>query len=133
MGKNAAFTVAEDNKFIPQPEKGISAEQSIFLASLVCNLRYNTVFFLHFFLSFIFTHELFFLYVNSFTGQTILTWNVPETSDTKISRSSCQQGSDSVSGLFSFPSGFFQCMSVILNCCSLSYEVLLLLLQVLRI
>uniref|UniRef100_A0A8C7Y1I6 DNA-directed primase/polymerase protein n=1 Tax=Oryzias sinensis TaxID=183150 RepID=A0A8C7Y1I6_9TELE len=63
VGKNAAFTVAEDNKFIPQPEKGISAEQSIFLASLVCNL--------------------------SFTGQTILTWSVPETSDTKISRSSC--------------------------------------------
>ncbi|XP_078799599.1 DNA-directed primase/polymerase protein-like [Oryzias latipes] len=75
VGKNAAFTVAEDNKFIPQPEKGISAEQSIFLASLVCNL--------------------------SFTGQTILTWNVPETSDTKISRSSCQQGSDSVPGPFS--------------------------------
>lgn len=40
VGKNAAFTVAEDNKFIAKPEKGISAEESVFLASLVCNLRY---------------------------------------------------------------------------------------------
>uniref|UniRef100_A0A3Q0SZ38 DNA-directed primase/polymerase protein n=1 Tax=Amphilophus citrinellus TaxID=61819 RepID=A0A3Q0SZ38_AMPCI len=39
-GKNAAFTVAEDNQFIVKPEKGISAEESIFLASLVCNVRY---------------------------------------------------------------------------------------------
>lgn len=40
MGKNAAFTVAEDNRFIAKPEKGIPAEQSVFLASLVCNVRY---------------------------------------------------------------------------------------------
>ncbi len=40
VGKNAAFTVAEDNMFIPKPEKGISVEESVFLASLVCNLRY---------------------------------------------------------------------------------------------
>lgn len=39
-GQNAAFTVAEDNKFIAKPEKGTSAEESVFLASLVCNLRY---------------------------------------------------------------------------------------------
>lgn len=41
VGKNAAFKVAEDNKFIAKLEKGTSAEQSLFLASLVCNLRYN--------------------------------------------------------------------------------------------
>lgn len=42
VGKNAAFTVADDNKFIDKPQKGISAEESMFLASLVCNVRYNT-------------------------------------------------------------------------------------------
>lgn len=42
VGKNAAFTVADDNEFIGKPEKGISAEESVFLASLVCNMRYNT-------------------------------------------------------------------------------------------
>ena len=40
VGKNAAFTLADDNKFIDKPEKGMSAEQSVFLASLVCNVRY---------------------------------------------------------------------------------------------
>lgn len=39
VGKNAAFTVADDNEFIHKPEKGISAEESVFLASLVCNIR----------------------------------------------------------------------------------------------
>lgn len=39
-GKNAAFTVAEDNQCIAKPEKGTSLEESIFLASLVCNVRY---------------------------------------------------------------------------------------------
>ena len=39
-GKNAAFTVADDNKFITKREKGISPEESVFLASLICNLRY---------------------------------------------------------------------------------------------
>lgn len=43
VGKNVAFTVAEDNKFVSKPEKGISAEQSLFLASLVCNLRYTEI------------------------------------------------------------------------------------------
>lgn len=41
VGKNAAFTLAEDNKFIAAPVKGMSAEQSVFLASLICNVRYK--------------------------------------------------------------------------------------------
>ncbi|XP_051242264.1 DNA-directed primase/polymerase protein isoform X2 [Dicentrarchus labrax] len=81
VGKNAAFTVADDNKFIAKPEKGISVEESVFLASLVCNL--------------------------SFTGQRILTWDVPETKEAKTLRSPCQQGSstnpDSLSGCLSSP------------------------------
>lgn len=39
-GKRTAFTVAEDNTFHAKPEKGISAEESVFLASLICNVRY---------------------------------------------------------------------------------------------
>lgn len=74
-GKNAAFTVAEDNQCIAKPEKGTSLEESIFLASLVCNV--------------------------SFTGQRILTWDVPESSEPKISPSKCQQGSGSDSGALS--------------------------------
>uniref|UniRef100_A0A3Q3EFV8 DNA-directed primase/polymerase protein n=1 Tax=Kryptolebias marmoratus TaxID=37003 RepID=A0A3Q3EFV8_KRYMA len=54
VGKNAAFTVAEDNEFIPKPTRGVSVEESVFLASLVCNV--------------------------SFTGQRILTWDAPEIS-----------------------------------------------------
>nr|XP_046273314.1 DNA-directed primase/polymerase protein isoform X2 [Scatophagus argus] len=82
VGKNAAFTVADDNKFVAKPEKGISVEESVFLASLVCNL--------------------------SFTGQRILTWDVPETKETKTSQQPhCQQGSatsaDSLSGCLSSP------------------------------
>lgn len=43
VGKNAAFTVADDNRFLPTPERrGISKEESVFLASLVCNLRYGS-------------------------------------------------------------------------------------------
>lgn len=41
VGKNAALTLAEDNKFIAAPVKGMSAEQSVFLASLICNVRYE--------------------------------------------------------------------------------------------
>ncbi|KAJ0051010.1 hypothetical protein NL108_012158, partial [Boleophthalmus pectinirostris] len=41
VGKNAAFTVAEDNKFTPKTEKGVSVEQGIFLASLVCNISFT--------------------------------------------------------------------------------------------
>ncbi|KAM7419330.1 hypothetical protein PAMA_016445 [Pampus argenteus] len=65
VGKNAAFTVADDNKFITKPEKGVFAEESIFLASLVCNV--------------------------SFTGQKILRWDVPETKESKNTRPYCQQ------------------------------------------
>ncbi|KAM7394327.1 hypothetical protein PAMP_021139 [Pampus punctatissimus] len=65
VGKNAAFTVADDNKFITKPEKGIFAEESVFLASLVCNV--------------------------SFTGQKILKWDVPETKESKNTRPYCQQ------------------------------------------
>ncbi|XP_028327775.1 DNA-directed primase/polymerase protein isoform X2 [Gouania willdenowi] len=57
VGKNAAFTVARDNQFTPKPVKGISWEQSVFLASLVCNV--------------------------SFTGQKILTWSTPDVNPPK--------------------------------------------------
>ncbi|XP_054460505.1 DNA-directed primase/polymerase protein [Anoplopoma fimbria] len=81
VGKNSAFTVADDNKFIPKPEKGISEEESVFLASLVCNI--------------------------SFTGQRILMSDVPETKESNILRPRCQQGSatcpDSLSGCLSSP------------------------------
>lgn len=39
-GKRTAFAVAEDNTFHANPEKSSSAEESVFLASLVCNVRY---------------------------------------------------------------------------------------------
>uniref|UniRef100_A0A3Q3W3Z1 DNA-directed primase/polymerase protein n=1 Tax=Mola mola TaxID=94237 RepID=A0A3Q3W3Z1_MOLML len=68
VGKNAAFTVAEDSRFSATPEKGISEEKSVFLASLVCNL--------------------------SFTGQRILTWDTPGEKEAKTSRLYCQLGSD---------------------------------------
>ncbi|XP_035855937.1 DNA-directed primase/polymerase protein isoform X1 [Sander lucioperca] len=81
VGKNAAFTLADDNKFIDKPKKGMSAEQSVFLASLVCNV--------------------------SFTGQRILTSDSPETNESKTLRSDCQQGSatnpDLISGCLSSP------------------------------
>uniref|UniRef100_A0A8C6U8I9 DNA-directed primase/polymerase protein n=1 Tax=Neogobius melanostomus TaxID=47308 RepID=A0A8C6U8I9_9GOBI len=60
MGKNAAFTVADDNEFTPKTEKGVSVEEGIFLASLVCNI--------------------------SFTGQRILTVS-QETNNNKTARS----------------------------------------------
>lgn len=60
MGKNVAFTVADDNKFTPKTEKGISVEEGIFLASLVCNI--------------------------SFTGQRIVSFS-QETDDNKMARS----------------------------------------------
>ncbi|XP_068607276.1 DNA-directed primase/polymerase protein [Brachionichthys hirsutus] len=81
VGKNAAFTLADDNRFITKPEKGLSAEESIFLASLVCNLR--------------------------FTGQRILTWDIPETKTAKTSDCHDRQRSaadpDSLSGCLSSP------------------------------
>ncbi|MEQ2201213.1 hypothetical protein XENOCAPTIV_009133 [Xenoophorus captivus] len=39
VGKNTAFTVAQDNQFAAKPAKGMSVEESVFLASLVCNIR----------------------------------------------------------------------------------------------
>ncbi|XP_028255631.1 DNA-directed primase/polymerase protein isoform X2 [Parambassis ranga] len=75
VGKNAAFTVAEDNKFTPKPEKGISAEESVFLASLVCNV--------------------------SFTGQRILSWDIPETKERRSLMPHSQQESTSSSSLLS--------------------------------
>ncbi|XP_075947399.1 DNA-directed primase/polymerase protein [Anarhichas minor] len=83
VGKNSAFTVADDNTFIHKPDKGVSEEESVFLASLVCNM--------------------------SFTGQRILTSDVPETKESKTSRPHCQQGSatypvaGSLSGCLSSP------------------------------
>ncbi|KAM9363872.1 DNA-directed primase/polymerase protein [Symphorus nematophorus] len=81
VGKNAAFTVGDDNQFIAKAKMGISAEESVFLASLICNV--------------------------SFTGQRILTWDVPETKEAKTARPHCQQGSatntDSLSGYLSSP------------------------------
>ncbi|XP_037118838.1 DNA-directed primase/polymerase protein isoform X2 [Syngnathus acus] len=60
VGKNAAFSLADDNKFISKPTKCISAEESVFLASLVCNV--------------------------SFTGQRILTWEVTDTRACRTTR-----------------------------------------------
>ncbi|XP_035275160.1 DNA-directed primase/polymerase protein [Anguilla anguilla] len=56
-GKNAAFTAAEDNAFVTKPDGRVSAEESIFLSSLVSNV--------------------------SFTGQKILMSEVPETKEDK--------------------------------------------------
>ncbi|NXA67072.1 PRIPO protein, partial [Mohoua ochrocephala] len=38
-GKNVILKIAEDNKFIPNCEKGVSLEQAYFLSSLICNIR----------------------------------------------------------------------------------------------
>ncbi|XP_015201149.2 DNA-directed primase/polymerase protein isoform X1 [Lepisosteus oculatus] len=40
-GKNVAFSVAEDNTFVPRPQKHLSHEEQIFLASLVSNVRFS--------------------------------------------------------------------------------------------
>ncbi|NXT10889.1 PRIPO protein, partial [Prunella fulvescens] len=37
-GKNVILKIAEDNKFIPNCEKGVSLEEAYFLASLICNI-----------------------------------------------------------------------------------------------
>ncbi|CAL9700137.1 unnamed protein product [Knipowitschia caucasica] len=41
VGKHAAFTVADDNTFSHKSEKGLSVEEGIFLASLVCNISFT--------------------------------------------------------------------------------------------
>ncbi|XP_032916305.1 DNA-directed primase/polymerase protein isoform X3 [Catharus ustulatus] len=38
-GKNVILKIAEDNKFIPNCEKGVSLEEAYFLSSLICNIR----------------------------------------------------------------------------------------------
>nr|XP_040042200.1 DNA-directed primase/polymerase protein [Gasterosteus aculeatus aculeatus]XP_040042201.1 DNA-directed primase/polymerase protein [Gasterosteus aculeatus aculeatus] len=72
VGKNAAFKLADDNKFTNKLEKGVSEEESVFLASLVCNV--------------------------SFTSQRILTSDVPETKSSKSSGPQCQQASATYPG-----------------------------------
>ncbi|XP_043969915.1 DNA-directed primase/polymerase protein [Gambusia affinis] len=75
VGRNAAFTVAGDNQFTAKPAKEKSAEENVFLASLVCNV--------------------------SFTGQRILTWDAAETKGVKSPAAQSQQGLDSNQGTFS--------------------------------
>lgn len=93
--------MAEDNKFISKPEMGISAEESVFLASLICNVRYAE----HFtsnvsLLKYRFHHMRVTSNFISFTGQRILTWDLPEIKEAKISRPHGQQGSNNDSGRF---------------------------------
>ncbi|KAM6971958.1 DNA-directed primase/polymerase protein [Aplochiton taeniatus] len=67
-GKNAAFTVAEDNEFVPKTEMNVTAEESLFLASLISNVSY--------------------------TGQRILTWDVANAeSDSGNAVECCKAGS----------------------------------------
>ncbi|PWA29373.1 hypothetical protein CCH79_00013989, partial [Gambusia affinis] len=75
VGRNAAFTVAGDNQFTAKPAKEKSAEENVFLASLVCNV--------------------------SFTGQRILTWDAAETKGVKSPAAQSQQRLDSNQGTFS--------------------------------
>ncbi|NXP32522.1 PRIPO protein, partial [Leiothrix lutea] len=43
-GKTVILKIAEDNKFIPNCEKGVSLEEAYFLSSLICNVRcYNGI------------------------------------------------------------------------------------------
>lgn len=42
LGKNAAFVVAKDNQFSPEPDKHLTMEENIFQASLISNVRYLT-------------------------------------------------------------------------------------------
>uniref|UniRef100_UPI00398E79A4 DNA-directed primase/polymerase protein isoform X4 n=1 Tax=Pristiophorus japonicus TaxID=55135 RepID=UPI00398E79A4 len=39
LGKNTSFEVAEDNQFVPKPQKNVSREELFFLSSLVSNVR----------------------------------------------------------------------------------------------
>ncbi|XP_047672493.1 DNA-directed primase/polymerase protein [Tachysurus fulvidraco] len=66
LGKNAAFSVAEDNEFIPVSNKHTTEEERIFLASLITNV--------------------------SFTSQRILTHNAPETTSKETQRSAQCRG-----------------------------------------
>ncbi|XP_060772644.1 DNA-directed primase/polymerase protein isoform X2 [Neoarius graeffei] len=42
LGKNAAFSVAQDNKFLPSSIKHTTEEEGIFLASLITNVRFTS-------------------------------------------------------------------------------------------
>ncbi|XP_067407752.1 DNA-directed primase/polymerase protein [Emydura macquarii macquarii] len=42
-GKHVTLEIAEDNKFVPTPEKNISVEEQYFLSSLVCNIRFSDI------------------------------------------------------------------------------------------
>nr|XP_057928643.1 DNA-directed primase/polymerase protein [Doryrhamphus excisus] len=75
VGKNAAFTLADDNKFIANSKKGVPVEESVFLASLVCNV--------------------------SFTGQKILTCHATEANDLTTTTVPSWQGSLPDEGLLS--------------------------------
>ncbi|XP_019718044.1 DNA-directed primase/polymerase protein isoform X1 [Hippocampus comes] len=75
VGKNAAFSLADDNKFISKLSKGVSPEESVFLASLVCNV--------------------------SFTGQRILTWEGADARACRTTRVQRQMCLPSDSGLLS--------------------------------
>ncbi|XP_048094067.1 DNA-directed primase/polymerase protein isoform X1 [Alosa alosa] len=57
LGKNAALVVAEDNQFIPKPDRHLTMEENIFQASLISNVSY--------------------------TGQRILTWDASELGNPK--------------------------------------------------
>ncbi|KAJ8001231.1 hypothetical protein DPEC_G00192190 [Dallia pectoralis] len=76
VGRNAAFTVAEDNRFISKPERNVSAEESLFLSSLISNV--------------------------SFTSQKILTWDLPDPEAVKYPKPQCSStshcASDSLEG-----------------------------------
>ncbi|XP_061627735.1 DNA-directed primase/polymerase protein [Phyllopteryx taeniolatus] len=72
VGKSAAFSLADDNKFISKPNESVSAEESVFLASLVCNV--------------------------SFTGQRILMWEVTDAEAFRTTRGQSQQGLSSDPG-----------------------------------
>ncbi|XP_063776784.1 DNA-directed primase/polymerase protein [Pseudophryne corroboree] len=41
LGKNVVFELAEDNKFCGKPPKHVSAEENIFLCSLISNVRFT--------------------------------------------------------------------------------------------
>lgn len=106
VGKNAAFTLAEDNKFITAPVKGRSAEESVFLASLICNVRYaehpeakDSVWWHECFWEFL----LLLLNLFSFTNQKILTWDISEEKEDKHPKLHIVLDSDSLPGSRSSP------------------------------
>lgn len=79
VGKNAAFTVADDNKFVGKPGKNVSVEECLFLSSLISNV--------------------------SFTGQRILRWDTMDKKDSKNATLSAQQSTLNTSDCL----GGYQC------------------------